>query len=146
MTMAGSRGIADLIPSRLTPRVHQQSANNACIWKHVYFASFCFPQRLYVSCRRPAPGFQKTYLPFPQLRPPGRIVFLQQSGGRGRVPVVARAPFVFDLRQTVFDDAVAPTEDRAVVVDRVKARPDRTGMRVFEDELVEAFWLRGIGL
>src|SRR5262249_17839887 len=74
---------------------------------------------------------------FPPFCLPGGIILFQQLRGRICIPVVASAPFLFDLRQTVFDDAVAPAEDRAAAFDLVEARPDRLSTSVFNDDSVE---------
>src|SRR5215813_15134866 len=74
---------------------------------------------------------------FPPFCLPDGIILFQQLRGRICIPVVASAPFLFDLRQTVFDDAVPPAEDRAAAFDLVEARPDRLCAGVFNDDSVE---------
>src|SRR5215468_8982982 len=83
---------------------------------------------------------------FSPLRTPGGIIFIEQFGRRLCVPAVACAALMFDLRQTVFNDAVTTAEDWAAGVNFIEARPERRGVGVFDDYSVEAIRERWIGL
>src|ERR1044071_7223339 len=73
---------------------------------------------------------------------PRRVVFVDELRRLFRVPAVAVAALWFDLHDVVADDVVAPFEDGAVGADLVEARPERRGLRVFDDRALESAGLR----
>src|SRR5262249_25670344 len=74
---------------------------------------------------------------FPALCMPGGVILIQQLSRPRRIPDIARAPLLFYLPPTGFDDAVLAVEGLAAGGDFVEARPERFSMRVFNDDSVE---------